>query len=70
MLEYAEYMTRIPVDVPDELFARLRSEFDDAQLVELTAMIAQENFRARFNRPFEVQAVGFSKGAYCPIPER
>jgi alkylhydroperoxidase family enzyme len=63
-------MTRVPVDVPDELFARLREHFDDAQLVELTATIAQENFRARFNRPFEVGAAGFSEGAYCPLPQR
>jgi len=70
VLDYAVCMTRIPTDVPDELFARLRERFDEAQLVELTATIAQENFRARFNRPFEIGSVGFSEGAVCPIPER
>lgn len=70
MLDYAVCMTRIPTDVPDGIFARLRSEFDDEQLVELTATIAQENFRARFNRPFEIGSVGFSDGAFCPLPER
>jgi hypothetical protein len=39
-------------------------------MVELTAAIAQENFRARFNRPFGVEAAGFSEGAFCPLPER
>ena len=70
MLDYAALMTRVPVDISDELFARLREHFDDAQLVELTATIAQENFRSRFNRPFEVGAAGFSEGAYCPLPQR
>jgi alkylhydroperoxidase family enzyme len=47
-LEYAEEMTKTPVAVADELFARLRRHFDDEQLVELTASIAYENYRARF----------------------
>jgi alkylhydroperoxidase family enzyme len=70
VLDYAVCMTRIPTDVPEELFARLRDWVDDEQLVELTATIAQENFRARFNRPFEIGSMGFSEGAYCPLPER
>ena len=63
-------MTRTPADVSDELFAALRRHFDDAQLVELSAAIAWENFRSRFNRPFDVGAQGFSSGAFCPLPER
>ena len=47
----------------------LRKQLNDADLVELTAAIAQENFRAPFNRPFKVEAVGFSHGGYCPLPE-
>jgi hypothetical protein len=47
----------------------LRKHLNEAELVELTAAIAQENFRARFNRPFKVEAVGFSHGGYCPLPE-
>lgn len=70
VLAYAEAMSRTPVEVSDELFAALRAHFSAAQLVELTAAIAQENFRARFNRPFRVAAVGFSQGSYCPLPER
>ena len=70
MLEYAEAMTRTPATVPEALFLRLRAFLDEGQLVELTAAIAQENFRARFNRPFDVQAAGFSEGAFCPLPER
>ncbi len=63
-------MTLTPVEVPDELFAELRHHFDEAQLVELTAAIAWENYRARFNHAFGIEAQGFSKGAYCPLPER
>lgn len=70
MLEYAEALTRTPAHVPEALFASLRAELGDAGLVELTACVAWENWRARFNRAFEVEAQGFSEGAYCPLPER
>jgi len=63
-------MTQAPVEVSDELFAALRQHFNEAQLVELTAAIAWENYRARFNHAFGVEAQGFSEGAYCPLPER
>jgi alkylhydroperoxidase family enzyme len=46
VLDYATGMTRSPVAVPDELFYRLREHFDEAQLVELTNIIALENYRA------------------------
>ena len=63
-------MTRTPADVPAELFETLRKQLRPEQLVELSAAIAQENFRARFNRPFGIEAAGFSEGAFCPLPER
>ncbi|MCH7868512.1 MAG: hypothetical protein IH881_12530 [Myxococcales bacterium] len=50
--------------------ASLRMSLDEVELVELTTGIAWENFRARFNRGFDVAAQGFSDGAFCPIPER
>ncbi len=49
LLEYADGMTQTPVEVPDALFAKLREKFTDAQLVELTATLAWENYRARFD---------------------
>jgi alkylhydroperoxidase family enzyme len=70
VLDYAVAMTRTPVDVPDALFAALRQHFGEAELVELTATIAWENYRARFNRPFLIGADGFSEGAFCALPER
>lgn len=63
-------MTRTPVDVDETLFEELRKHFDEAQMVEICATIAWENFRARFNRPFDLSAQGFSDGAFCVIPER
>jgi alkylhydroperoxidase family enzyme len=70
VIEYAVEMTKTPVDVPDSLFAALRQHFTDAQLVELTATIAWENYRARFDHAFGVDAQGFSAGAFCVLPER
>ena len=68
-LDYAVGMTRTPVDVSDDLVAELGKYFDEAQIVELTAQIAWENWRARFNHALGIEAHGFSEGAYCPIPE-
>jgi AhpD family alkylhydroperoxidase len=68
VLDYAEAMTATPVDVSDELFAQLREQFDEAQIVELTAVIAFENYRARFNWALEIGAAGFAEGMVCPTP--
>jgi alkylhydroperoxidase family enzyme len=68
VIDYAEAMTRTPAEVTDELFAALQQHFDEAQLVELTAGIAWENWRARFNWAFAIGAAGFREGAACPVP--
>ena len=68
MLEYADAMTQTPVDVPETLFAKLREKFAETQLVELTATLAWENYRARFDHAFGVEAEGFSEGSYCAVP--
>jgi AhpD family alkylhydroperoxidase len=70
VMQYAEEMSKENVEIPDELFARLREHFDDEQIVELTAAIAIENFRARFNDALDVAPSGFSEGVYCPLPEK
>lgn len=69
VLDYAVALTETPSNPSDGLVSALREHFDDRQLVELTAAIAWENFRARFNRGFDVEAQGFSEGVACPIPE-
>jgi len=70
VLEYADAMTQTPVEVPDALFANLREKFTDIQMVELTATLAWENYRARFDHAFGVEAEGFTKGSYCALPAR
>ena len=69
VIDLAVEMARTPVDVPDALTAALAAEFTESQLVELTAAIAWENYRARFNRVFHVEAAGYSDGAFCLLPE-
>ncbi len=63
-------MSETPADVSEELWAALRAHFDEGALVELVASVAWENFRSRFNRPFDVGAQGFAHGAVCPLPAR
>ena len=58
-LEYAERLTVTGDKVTDELFARLRGHFSEAQMVELTAVVALENFRSKFNPPLGIEAQGF-----------
>jgi len=58
-LEYAEAMTITGQRVSDELFGRVRAVFDEAQIVELTAAVALENFRSKFNVPLGVESQGF-----------
>jgi alkylhydroperoxidase family enzyme len=69
VLDYSVGLSRTPVEISDELFAELKRHFDEPQVVELTAAIAWENYRARFNHAFGIQSQNFSEGAYCPIPE-
>jgi|SRR5579875_257692 alkylhydroperoxidase family enzyme len=47
-LRYAEIVTTSARDVDEELWFELQSHFDDAQLVEITSVIALFNFFNRF----------------------
>ena len=67
-IAYATEMTQTRVDVDDALFAELRRHYDETQIVELTAAIAWENYRARFNHALGFESEGFSEGDYCPLP--
>ena len=64
-LEYAERMTYTGQKVDEALFARLKERFSEPQIVELTAAIALENFRSKFNPALGVEAQGF-----CLLPKR
>lgn len=53
-LELADAMTITGREVTDELFARLRTKYDDDAIVELTATVAWENSSSKFNRALRV----------------
>ena len=56
VIELADAMTGAPANISDDLYARLLREFSEEQLIELSAQIAFENFRARWNRVFDVES--------------
>jgi alkylhydroperoxidase family enzyme len=63
LLRMADAMADTPSNVNDELYAELRRHFSEDQLIELASSAAQENFRARFNRVFDVGSDGlYRKG--------
>jgi alkylhydroperoxidase family enzyme len=70
-LDYTVAVMRTPVEVGDELFARMQEHFGDAQLVELTAFLTVINLD-RFNAAFGIGSAGYSEGMVCvpPAPVR
>ncbi len=64
-LEYAERITYTDQKVDDAFFVEVKKHFTEAQIVELTAAIALENFRSKFNPTLGVEAQGF-----CIVPAR
>ncbi|MFC5719392.1 carboxymuconolactone decarboxylase family protein [Streptomyces gamaensis] len=68
VLEYAEAMTATPPTVDDALVERLRRQLDDAQLVELTAILAVENMRSRTNSALGLTSQGFKDRCEVPRP--
>ncbi|HQS18549.1 hypothetical protein [Reyranella sp.] len=64
-LEYAERITYTDRKVDDALVDNLKQHYSEAQIVELTAAIAMENFRSKFNPALGIEAQGF-----CMVPKR
>ncbi len=58
LLRMADAMADTPSKVSEELYADLRRYFSEEQLIELAASAALENFRARYNRVFDVGSDG------------
>jgi alkylhydroperoxidase family enzyme len=56
VIELADAMTDTPANVSDDLYARLRKQFSEEQLMQLGGQIAFENYRARWNRIFNVES--------------
>jgi alkylhydroperoxidase family enzyme len=68
-LDYTVAVMRTPVEVTDELFARVKEHFTDEQLVEITALLTLVNLD-RFNAAFGIGSAGFSDGMVCVVPDR
>lgn len=56
VIELADAMTDTPANVSDDLYTRLRKQFSEEQLMQLGGQIAFENYRARWNRIFNVES--------------
>jgi len=68
-LDYTVGVMLTPVDVSEELFARVKKNFSDEQLVEITALVTVVNLD-RFNAAFGVGSAGFSEGMVCVPADR
>jgi alkylhydroperoxidase family enzyme len=66
VLEYAEVATATPVSVDAELVDRLRHHLSEAEMVELAAWVALENYRSRFNGGLGLKSQGFADS--CAVP--
>jgi alkylhydroperoxidase family enzyme len=65
LLRMADAMGDTPSNISDALYAELRQLFSEEQLMELAASAALENYRARFNRVFNVGSDGlYRKGLH------
>lgn len=68
VMEYAEAMTETEPAVTDEMAAGLVERLGEAAFVELTAVVALENWRSRVNSAFGLTGQGFSEA--CRVPGR
>ena len=66
LLRFADQLTATPANVDNALFVELQKHYSEEQLIALAAACAHENFRARFNRAFDVG----SDELFCPLPQK
>ena|SRR5437868_8013340 len=66
LLRLSEQLSATPANVEPAFFVELQKHYSEEQLIELAATIAHENFRARFNRAFDVG----SDELFCPAGTR
>lgn len=65
LLRMADAMADTPSNVSNELYAELLRHLSEEQLIELAASAALENYRARYNRVFDVGSDGlYRKGLH------
>jgi AhpD family alkylhydroperoxidase len=65
-LAYAEAVTYSERQVTPEHLTRLRHHFDDAAVIELTALVAFQNLSSKFNAALGVEPQGFCHAAPQP----
>jgi alkylhydroperoxidase family enzyme len=68
VLAYAEAACATPSAVDQEMVDHLKAHFNDAQIVELAAWVALENYRSRFNAGLGLRSQGFSDA--CKVSGR
>jgi len=66
VLEYAEAASSTPAGISEDLVSRLHEHFTEAEIVELAAWVALENYRSRFNAGLGLKSQGFSDN--CRVP--
>ena len=66
VIELADALADTPSNVSDDLYGRLRNQFSEEQLMQLGGQIAFENYRARWNRLFNIE----SDNVYTPQTEQ
>jgi alkylhydroperoxidase family enzyme len=67
VMEYAEAMSQTPLQVTDELFARLLAQLGAPAMVELTSLVGFANMSTRSNVAMGIEAQGFSKACKLPL---
>ena len=67
VLQYTDAMTSNPAEVPDNIYEKIWSIFNESQIIELTSAIAWENYRARFDHALKIESQGYSEGSFCPL---
>jgi alkylhydroperoxidase family enzyme len=70
VLEFAEQATATPAEVSEECVRHLHEHFDEAEIVELAAWVALENFRSRFNAGLGLRSQGFAESCEVPMSLR
>jgi AhpD family alkylhydroperoxidase len=68
VIAFAHGMSLTPAAVDDATAAAITERFGEQGLIELSYLVAWENFRARLNAGLDLGAGGFSEGKVCALP--
>jgi len=59
VLEYTEAVTMSTTKISEEMKAKMKAQFSEEEIVELTAIIAFQTMSTKFNNAFGIEAQGF-----------